>query len=113
MPTMIQKFQCEACEEVYETTAPAELCVRAHPDAWESGIRTLTLWQCDEEICQATFDNQFAAERCEAEHETADADGRPGTALGGVREWLGSDGAVRSDPPVRTLWVGRRDGRRA
>jgi hypothetical protein len=93
---MIQKFQCGVCSEVADEQSETESCLAIHAmrgdaDFEEPSLRviTLDLWECDGESCQKTFDSQAYAEQCEAEHETADAEGKPGVVAGkGVSEWL-------------------------
>lgn len=73
MPTMIQRFECGYCFEVYDTTPAAVVCVTSHPlDGGEPtlDVVTLNLWECDGEDCQQTFDDQFSAQACEVEHQT-------------------------------------------
>jgi hypothetical protein len=95
MPTMIQRFECTTCYEVYDEQPKAEACSVSHgvgtgEDGAGPAVLVLDLYECDGEGCQKIFDSQYYAEACEAEHETAAADGKPdGVIRGkGVGEWL-------------------------
>lgn len=86
MPTMIQRFECEPCHEVYKERTEADACAQLHvttsdglvPPDTVPDVTVLDLWECDGENCQLTYDDQWSAQQCEAAHETEDAAGRQG-----------------------------------
>lgn len=92
MPTKIQKFECATCYDVFDDREHAEDCCRlVEKDPNCVPVIVLDLWECDGEGCQETFDSEAYAEQCEADHETADAEGKQGAISGrGVSEWLGN-----------------------
>lgn len=110
MPTMIQRFQCGACEDVYQTSTEAGLCYfsdtsqtpmsRERP---EPQVITLDLWECDGEDCQNAFDSQWYAEQCEAGHETADAEGKPNGMIADMGERLCAMGLTQAGNIFRTV----------
>lgn len=89
MPTMIQKWRCTADDALYCSPYSADACVHSH--TYEDGnldaqVVPVTLWECDGEGCQNTFDDQWSAQACETGHETAGAEGRPSGVVAEVAQ---------------------------
>lgn len=111
MPTMIQRFECEACHEVYETRPAADTCARMHEIVGDGlvdpnvglSVTVLDLWECDGEGCQNTFDDQWSAQSCEAGHETAAAEGRADLDVQAAGDVLASLGMIQPGSLRRTV----------
>lgn len=81
MPTMIQRYQCPDCDQQHATRHEAEQCLEMHYYI-QGGDRNqvvlvLDLWECDAYGCQEEFPDQWAAQQCEAAHETPQDSPRP------------------------------------